>query len=171
MFKMDLVKAEEPEIKLLTSVGSLKKQKSSRKITYFCLFTTPEPLTVWITTNCGKLLRRHWTGLLFPFPRDLPNLGIEPVSLHGRRVLYHQRHLASSILDISMLKYGFPRWLNGKDSACNAEATGHEGSLSGLGRSPWGEHGTHSSILAWEIPWTEEPGGLQSIGPQRVGHS
>ena len=30
--------------------------------------------------------------------------------------------------------------------------------------------GTHSSILAWEIPWTEEPGGLQSIGPQRVGH-
>ena len=30
--------------------------------------------------------------------------------------------------------------------------------------------GTHSSILAWEIPWTEEPGGLQSIGAQRVGH-
>ena len=30
---------------------------------------------------------------------------------------------------------------------------------------------THSSILAWEIPWTEEPGGLQSMGSQRVGHS
>ena len=29
---------------------------------------------------------------------------------------------------------------------------------------------THSSILTWEIPWTEEPGGLQSIGPKRVGH-
>ena len=29
---------------------------------------------------------------------------------------------------------------------------------------------THSSILAWEIPWTEEPGGLQSTGLQRVGH-
>ena len=29
---------------------------------------------------------------------------------------------------------------------------------------------THSSILAWEIPWTEEPGGLQSTGSQRVGH-
>ena len=29
---------------------------------------------------------------------------------------------------------------------------------------------THSSILAWEIPWTEEPGGLQSVGSQRVGH-
>ena len=32
------------------------------------------------------------------------------------------------------------------------------------------EMSTHSSILAWEIPWTEEPGGLQSIGLQRVGH-
>ena len=32
------------------------------------------------------------------------------------------------------------------------------------------EIATHSSILAWEIPWTEEPGGLQSIGSQRVGH-
>ena len=33
------------------------------------------------------------------------------------------------------------------------------------------ERGTHSRILAWRIPWTEEPGGLQSIGSQRVGHS
>ena len=32
------------------------------------------------------------------------------------------------------------------------------------------ELATHSSILAWKIPWTEEPGGLQSIGSQRVGH-
>ena len=32
------------------------------------------------------------------------------------------------------------------------------------------EMATHSSILAWRIPWTEEPGGLQSIGSQRVGH-
>ena len=32
------------------------------------------------------------------------------------------------------------------------------------------EMATHSSILAWEIPWTEEPGGLQTIGSQRVGH-
>ena len=30
---------------------------------------------------------------------------------------------------------------------------------------------THSSILAWKIPWTEEPGGLQSVGLQRVGHN
>ena len=38
------------------------------------------------------------------------------------------------------------------------------------GRSPRGGHGNHSSILAWTIPWTEEPGGLWSVGLQRVGH-
>ena len=33
------------------------------------------------------------------------------------------------------------------------------------------EMATHSSILAWEIPWAEEPGGLQSVGSQRVGYN
>ena len=40
----------------------------------------------------------------------------------------------------------------------------------GLGRSPGEGNATHPSILAWRIPWTEEPGGLQSIGSPRVGH-
>ena len=53
MFKLDLEKAEEPEIKLPTSVGSLKKQESSRKIST-ALLTMPKPLTVWITRNCGN---------------------------------------------------------------------------------------------------------------------
>ena len=44
------------------------------------------------------------------------------------------------------------------------------GSIPGSGRSPGGSHGGHVSILAWRIPWTEEPGGLQSIGSQRVRH-
>ena len=47
-------KAEEPEIKLPTSAGSLKKQKSSRKTSISALLTMPKPLTVWITINCGK---------------------------------------------------------------------------------------------------------------------
>ena len=50
MFKLDLEKAEEPEIKLLTFVGSLKKRESSRKTSTSALSTTPKPLTVWITT-------------------------------------------------------------------------------------------------------------------------
>ena len=53
--------------------------------------------------------------------------------------------------------------LDGKESACNA---GDSGSIRGL------EEGmaTYSSILAWRIPWTEEPVGLQSMGSQRVRH-
>ena len=50
----DLEKAEEPEIKLPTSAGSLKKQESSRKTSISALLTVPKPLTVWITINCGK---------------------------------------------------------------------------------------------------------------------
>ena len=47
---------------------------------------------------------------------------------------------------------------------------GDPGSIPGLGRSPGEERETHSSILAWKIPWTEEPGRLQSMGSQRVRH-
>ena len=43
-------------------------------------------------------------------------------------------------------------------------------SIPGLGRSPEEEMATHSSVLAWRIPWTEEPGGLQSVGLQIVRH-
>ena len=58
MLKLDLEKAEEPEVKLPTSVGSLKKQESSRKSSTSTLLTTPKPLTVWITINCGKFWKR-----------------------------------------------------------------------------------------------------------------
>ena len=58
MFKLDLDKAEKQEIKWLTSVGSSKKQESSRKTSTSSLLTTPKPLTMWVTTNCGKVLKR-----------------------------------------------------------------------------------------------------------------
>ena len=58
MYKLDLEKAEEPEIKLLTSIGSYWKQGSSRKTSTSASLTSLKPLTVWITTNCGKFLRR-----------------------------------------------------------------------------------------------------------------
>ena len=51
MFKLDLEKAEEPKIKLPTSVGSSKKQESSKKTSTSALLTTLKPLTMWITTN------------------------------------------------------------------------------------------------------------------------
>ena len=58
MFKLVLEKAEEPEIKLPTSAGSLKKQERSRKTSISSLLTMPKPLTVWITINCGKVFKR-----------------------------------------------------------------------------------------------------------------
>ena len=53
-----LEKAKEPEIKLPTSTGSSKKQKSSRKTFISALLTMPKPWTVWITINCGKFFKR-----------------------------------------------------------------------------------------------------------------
>ena len=54
MCKLVVEKAEEPEIKLPTFAGSLKKQESSRKTSTSASLTMPKPLTVWITINCGK---------------------------------------------------------------------------------------------------------------------
>ena len=58
VFKLVLEKAEEPEIKLPTCAGSSKKQGSSRKTSISALLTMPKPLTVLITTNCGKFWKR-----------------------------------------------------------------------------------------------------------------
>ena len=58
MFKLGLEKAEEPEIKLLTSIGSYKKQENSRKTSTTASFTTLKTLTLWITINGGKLFKR-----------------------------------------------------------------------------------------------------------------
>ena len=59
-------------------------------------------------------------------------------------------------------------WLSGKESNCN---TGNEGLIPGLGGSLEDGTAAHSSILAWRIPWIEEPGRLQFIESQRVGHN
>ena len=68
MFQVDLEKAEEPEIKLPTSVGSSKKQESSRKTSTSALLTMPKPLTVWITTNCGKFFKRQEYQAIYVSP-------------------------------------------------------------------------------------------------------
>ena len=55
---LNLENVEEPEVKMPTSTVSSKKQESSRKTSISALLTTPNPLTVWITTICGKFLKR-----------------------------------------------------------------------------------------------------------------
>ena len=68
---------------------------------------------------------------------------------------------------------GFPAGTSGKEPACQYrrhKRCGFDGSLGQ--EDPLEESmATHSSILAWRIPWTEEPGGLQLVGSQRVGHN
>ena len=75
--------------------------------------------------------------------------------------------LPSSATHFGALSLGFPGDSDGKESACSA---GDLGSF--LGREDPLEKGmaTHSSILAWRILQTEEPGGLQSMGSQRIRH-
>ena len=74
-----------------------------------------------------------------------------------------------SSLFVFLLRYscsGVPWWLSSSPLQCR-----RCGLIPGLGRSPGEGNATHSSILAWEIPWTEKPGGLQSMGSQRAGNN
>ena len=65
---------------------------------------------------------------------------------------------------------GFPGSASGEEPTCNAGDARDLGSIPGLGGSPEESMAAHSSILVWRIPWTEEPGGLQATGLQRVRH-
>ena len=66
-----------------------------------------------------------------------------------------------------MVTMDFP---GGSDGKASAYDKGDPGSIPGLGRSLEKEMATHSSILAWKIPWMEEPVRLQSMGSQRIRH-
>ena len=100
-----------------------------------------------------------------PWPSDQPaslvSLALQADSLslshRGRIVIYLLRSFFS----------GFPGGRDSKESACSA---GDPGLISASGRSLEQGMAIHSSVLACRNPWIEEPGGLQSLGSQRVGH-
>ena len=76
------------------------------------------------------------------------------------------RRFRTGILLQSFLEPGFPGGAVGKESAANA---GDAGSIPGMGRYPRGRHENLPQYLCWKkSPWSEEPGGLQSMGSQRV---
>ena len=75
-----------------------------------------------------------------------------------------------SLMTLSQMD--FPGGSSGKESACQPRRYGGCGFDPCVGKIPLEEGmATYSTILAWRIPWTEDPGGLQSIGLQRVGHN
>ena len=86
MFKLDLEKAEEPEIKLSTNTGSLKKQESSIKTSTSALLIMPNPLTVWITTNWKILKEMGIPDHLTCLQRNL-NAGQEAIVITGHGMM------------------------------------------------------------------------------------
>ena len=103
-------KGKEPEIKLPTSVGSSKKQESYKKTSTSALLTMPKPLALWITTNCGKFLKRweyqRWECLLRnPYAGQEAIVGTE----HGMtdwfqigKGVYHGYILSPCLFNFSM---------------------------------------------------------------------
>ena len=76
------------------------------------------------------------------------------------------------ILNISSITTsGLPQWFSGKESMGSVGDARDAGSIPGSEKSLDEKMATHSSILAGKILWTEEPGRLQSLGLQRVGHN
>ena len=91
----------------------------------------------------------YWSGMSCPPPGDLPKLGIEPMSLTSG-ALAGRFFTASTTREAPVQETGV-QFLDQEDPLENRVTT-------------------QSNILAWEIPWTEEPGRLQSMGLQKVGH-
>ena len=132
MFKLDLEKTEEPKIKLPTSVGSPRKQESSRKTSSSALLTTPKPLTMWIPTNCGKFFNRweyqttlpaSWETCM-PLRKQLFKLDMEKqigskLEKEYFKVIYcHPAYLTS----MQSTKWEMLGWMNHKlESRCPGE--------------------------------------------------
>ena len=107
------------------------------------------------------------------FPIQGSNLGLP----HGRQILYWLSHQespriqewiarpSSRGLSIIHTILWLPWWLSGQEPTCTAVDLGL---IHGSGRSPGEEDGNHSSILAWEIPWTKESGGQWSMESQEL---
>ena len=96
---------------------------------------------------------------------------VEPDGLPSMRS-HRVGHNWSDLAAVAAAKpsLGFPGAAMVQNPLASAGDARDVGLIPGLGRSPGEGNGNHSSILAWKIPWTEEPGGLQSTGSQRVGH-
>ena len=97
-------------------------------------------------------------------------LNYHPLELtkHGESCTFHKEDI--SLDQRFPASRGLPWWLSSEESAFSAGAAGDTGWIPGSGRSPGGGHGSPLHILAWRIPWTEEPGPLQPLGLQGVEH-
>ena len=104
-----------------------------------------------------------------PVTQDLFSVGLFPT---GSLSVYQQAlsTLPWSCILNPCVSARLSRWRKGKESACRYRRHTDAGSIPRWGRCPGGGNGNPPSTLAWRIPWTEEPGGLQSLRSQRVRH-
>ena len=99
----------------------------------------------------GFSRQEYWNGLPCPAPQDLPDPGIEPTSSAFPELQVDYSLVAQTVKHLPAMWETWVPSLGGEDPLEK-------------------EMATHSGVLAWENPWTEEPGGLQSMGSQRVRH-
>ena len=149
MFKLVLEKAEKPEIKFPTSTGSSRKQESSRKTSTSALLTMPMPLTVWITTNYGKFLKRWEYQTTWPPSWEIC------MQVKKQQLELDMDQQTGSKLGKEYVKavYCHPAYLTYMSSTSRGEGNGNPLQCSCL-----------------ENPGMWEPGGLPSKGSLRVGH-
>ena len=124
-------------------------------------FSIPESgrsLEVGMTTHSSILAWR------IPWTEEPGGL----LSVESQRIGHHCSDLAHTHSGKAFMS--FPGGAVVKNLLATAGDTRDERSIPMSGRSPRGGNGNPSSILAWKIPWIEEPGVLQSMGSQRVGH-
>ena len=112
----------------------------------------------------GFSSQEHWRGWPCPASGDLPDPGIEPAFLKSPALaggLFTTTVTWETPRSLAVTSFCLPSGSDSKESAYNV---GDPGSTHGSGRSPGEGNATHSSILAWRMPWTEEPGAVQSMG-------
>ena len=104
------------------------------------------------------------------YPRQIPEIG--EIFVYGLKRFAYGCFISTKMCGV--VRYastGLPRWLSVKKPVCQCRRCRRHVFDPWVGRIHWRrEMATHCSNLAWEIPWTEEPGELQSMGSQRVGH-
>ena len=170
MFKPVLEKTEDPEIKLPTSTGLSKKQESLRKTSISALLTMPKPLPVWITTNCGKFLKR-WEHLTTCLLRNL-YAGQEATVRTGHETMdwFKIKKGVPQGYILSLCIFNFYAEYKMQNVRLDATQAGIKIVRRNINNLRYTDDTTlvvtHSSILAWRIPWTEEPGRLKSMGLQ-----
>ena len=161
------------------------ERKKVKLLSHVRLFGTPWTVAFQAPPSMGFSRQEFWSGGPLPSPSYIALTKSKIlVAQHNERLFLKQNLLrfwvtvqsvgpriqaSSSLWKFSqtVLLQWLPQWLGNKESSCNA---GDTGLMSGLGRSLEEGMATRSSTLAWRIPWTEEPGGLQPVGSQRAGH-